>query len=204
MKRISRLIDWFADFWPIIFIIVLIILHLLLLNFFSNFTQTINTVISSLTQLAGGIITLIIVSKNFSQFRNMNLFSWLKRKIKAFPWKKQHYILQAESSQIAMTVGKPHLSELRKWDTVEEGLQELERRIFQLQKEMNDRYKDLQNEITVSKRKLKGLITENSQKLNDVQKLLEISVLDDMHIQIFGALLILYGFFVDNWPIFFR
>ena len=130
----------------------------------------------------------------------MNLFSWLKRKIKAFPWKKQHYTLDAESLLSAVTIGKPHLSELREWDTVEEGIQELERRIFELRNEMNNRYKDLQNEITVSKRELKGFITENSQKINDVQKLLEISVLDDIHIQTFGALLILYGFFVDNFP----
>jgi hypothetical protein len=204
MKRITKLFEWLKDFWPLFLIFIVWIIHCIALRYLHIPDFEINEFVSSLTQLGGAIITLIIVSKNFSQFRNMNLFSWLKRKIKAFPWKKQHYTLDAESSLSAITFGKPHLSELHKWNTVEEGLKELERRIFELQKEMNKRYTDLQDEIIATRRELKGFITENSQKVNDVKNLLEISVLDDMHIQIFGALLILYGFFVDNFPNLFR
>ncbi|HAF49333.1 MAG TPA: hypothetical protein DCL08_08895 [Anaerolineaceae bacterium] len=197
MKMISRLFDWFSDFWPIFFIIILIILHIFLLNFFTDFTITINTVISSLTQLSGGIISLIIISKNFSQFRHMNLFSWLKKKIRSFPLKKQHYKLEARSSQHAFLTGEVHAHVKRRWDSLEEGLQELERRIDELRDETVERDKDIKREISSLRHTLNGSINNNSQKINEVQTLLEVSVLDDIHIQIFGALLILYGFTID-------
>ena len=204
MKKISELVEWFLDFWPIFGIALFYLIHRILIGFLSCSPFEINSIISSLTQLFGAIITLIIVSKNFSQFRHMNLFSWLKEKINAFPLRKQPYPLEVESEGHAYLSGQVHAYVKKNWDNVDEGLLELERRIDELRIEMKKGDEVLSKEITTVKLDLTSNIIDNTKKIKEVQDLLELSVLDDLHFQVFGALLILYGFFVDIFPNLFR
>ncbi len=202
MKKITQLLKWILKAWPILGIAAFFFIHKFFLMILSYFTYEVNSIFSSLSQFLGGLIIIIIIGKNISEFRHMNLLSYVKEYFKSFPLLKHHHKITGKASFPASSSLDAYAFTEGKWETVEQGIQELEKRIRNLRTEMNNKYDNINKRFTEIKDELNASINMNTREIHEVQKSLERTVLDDLKIQFFGILLVVYGFIVDLLIIF--
>ena len=202
MKKIISTLTWILRAWPVLFVIGILIVHLILLNYTNIDSVMMNSVIGQVLPLIGGVFVLISINESFQDFQNISMFTSLKNYFKSCPLKKQNYVLGASSIEMSVTFGKPTLMVKKKWNSTEEGLNELERRIEDLRKFIGEVSKSNAEDHTRIFSEVNILAGKNHQEIQQVSNRLDKSVLGNVKYQVFGILLIVYGFILNIMLIF--
>jgi len=199
MKRFKLFCKWLWKAWPIIIFLFIGLIHLFLFSFISDENRRfINTILSSSLQLIGGVIILFNINENIWDFRNENIFSRIKNYFRTCPLIKRNVDLSCHSVLLsAALVGKGTLSVKKSWETIEERFEELERRIDDLRDLISQMEKGFHKELSSAKATINESIKENRNKINDVNSLLDRTIMGDIEYQLFGILLVVYGFSLD-------
>jgi archaellum component FlaC len=125
------------------------------------------------------------------------MFSEFREYLISCPLVKQNYQLDAEAGIYTVSVSKATLTVNRSWSTIDEGLNELERRIEDLRTQINANRKESFEAIDKLSSGIKTRDGETKELIKQVSLLLDKSVMGDAKLQILGALLVLYGVIVD-------
>jgi len=197
MTRFMQFFKWVGKAWPVLWILLIVSLHILFTSVPIFEKALVNELIGMALPFIGVFFILYSINEDFQDFRNSTMLSSFKEYLKSCPFKKQNYMLDANSTNFLFTVGKPQLYVNKTWTTTEEGLKELERRIEDLRKYVGMSCKDTGEEINQLRSQFKTMDGQNKEKLNQVSNQLDKSVMGKVIHQIFGVLLIIYGFIVN-------
>lgn len=197
MTRFKLFLQWARKAWPMLWILLIVILHISISSIPNIDNVLVNEIIGMVLPFIGVFFILYSINEDFQDFRNSTMLSSFKEYLKSCPLKKQRYALIAEPIILSMTLGKAYLSEKRMWSTTEEGLKELERRIEDLREHVNNVCKDTDEEMAKLRSELEALHGKNKEEITQVRHQLDLSVMGKVNHQIFGALLIVYGFVVN-------
>ncbi len=204
MKRLKSMVKWMNEGWPFFIVLSLAGIHITL-SFLPNTDMVLtNVFFGQALPLLGGIISLLSIDKDIQEFREMNMWSFVKKYWQSCPSKKQNYVLSASPVTYSLNVSKPTLSVMKNWTTTEDGLKELERRIEELRKFITEVKQDNENEHTKFRSELNTVIGKSYEEIQEVINRLDRTVMGNINYQIFGFLLVLYGFIVNISLLFFR
>lgn len=192
MHTLRQIMNWLWKAWPLWAVIIAGVIHYVLYSFSSN-REYINKIISSTLQVAGGIIVLYSINVNMGMFKRENLFSMIGQWFKSFPLFKKSVTLNVDGCGSAFVSGSATITTKRKFNTIEERLEELERQIDESRQLIFEREKIVMERIGAVQSDLESAISRNSREIQDVRKLLDDSVVGSIKTQIFGVLLVIYG-----------
>ena len=197
MTRFKQFLKWVGKAWPVLWIFLIIILHISISSIPNIDNVLVNETIGMILPFIGVFFILYSINEDFQDFRNSTMLSSFKEYLKSCPLKKQSYVLAEASIQLSGLTGKIYGSVNHTWSSTEEGLKELERRIEGLREHVNFVRKDTDEEIAKLRSELKTLDGKSKEEIKKVSYKLDKSVMGKVNHQLFGVLLIIYGFIVD-------
>jgi len=144
--------------------------------------------------LIGGFTVLLSLNKDVQDFRNQNILSFYNDRLKLHSLKRQDYVMGTVSGSIIATFGKIRatvrklsITTEEKLKELDEGLENLSDDFSQYEKKINNELSNLRSEINI----VKETIDEKNKK---VSQRLDEAIIGNIDYQIFGVLLIFYGF----------
>jgi len=202
MKRFKSLLLWILKAWPALIVVGIEVIRRIILKYANIDNVLMNSVIGQVLPLIGGLVILFSINENFQDFRYITMFTSFKNYLKSCPLKKQNHVLQVGSASMSVTFGRPTFRVQKHWNSTEEGLNELERRIEELYKYMREIKKSNDEDHTKIRSELKNLVDKNDKEIQQVSQRLDKTVMGNVIYQIFGILLIIYGFILNIMLIF--
>lgn len=202
MKRFKSLLLWILKAWPALIVVGIEVIRRIILKYANIDNVLMNSVIGQVLPLIGGLVILFSINENFQDFRYIDMFTSFKNYLKSCPLKKQNHVLQVGSASMSVTFGRPTFTVKKHWNSTEEGLNELERRIEELYKYMREITKNNDEDHTKIRSELKNLVDKNDEEIQQVSQRLDKTVMGNAIYQIFGILLIIYGFILNIMLIF--
>lgn len=202
MKRFKSLLLWILKAWPALIVVGIEVIRRIILKYANIDNVLMNSVIGQVLPLIGGLVILFSINENFQDFRYITMFTSFKNYLKLCPLKKQNHVLQVGSAAMSVTFGRPTFTVKKHWNSTEEGLNELERRIEELYKYMREITKNNDEDHTKIRSELKNLVDKNDEEIQQVSQRLDKTVMGNVIYQIFGILLIIYGFILNIMLIF--
>jgi hypothetical protein len=145
-------------------------------------------------QIVGGGFVLFSINKNMGVFNQATLGQRMTRWWRSRPFRKRGDIsLQVQDAIHLQMSGSPVLLVHRKGGTIEERVQELEKRIEEFYKEMKNGDKALQKAIESAKEELRSEHIDEVRKIAEIKSLLKTTIVGSVNSQFFGILLVFYG-----------
>ncbi len=156
--------------------------------------DSINEIVSSVTQIIGGLIILFTINSNLGLFKQNNLIALLFCWLKSFPlFRKIKPITGSVNGTMPVITGSGEGYTSRVCRTLEEKIEEALRQIDELKEIIYRKERELLAKIGTSETNLKKLIDKNQHNLNKLNNLVSKSAVGGINTQIFGVLLVLYG-----------
>ena len=194
MNRLSQLVKWIMRAWPFLALVVVALCHYALRRVLAVDDNHIDKAIGAVLQVVGGLIVLYTVNENIGTFRGQTLYSMAIGWLKEFPLIRRSFTLHAQAvMSTAMMSSSVTAHVKRKFNSVEERIEELQRQIDECRQLVHDREKEMRTAIERIKEELRKEISSNSGKISDVNLLLANTVVGGIKTQLFGVLLVVYG-----------
>jgi len=193
MTMVGRLLRWLLKPWPLWAVALLGIVHYEVNSFFNPYEDSINKVTSAAVQIAGGLLVLYSLNQNIGTFRRGSLFSVIAQWYRDFPLIRRNIELRAESIGTSAVLGTPALIVTRSYETIEERLKEIERRIDENLQLLIKKEEKLYERIGQIETDLRNETHRTSSEIAKVKQVLDDTLVGDISIQVFGVLLVLYG-----------
>lgn len=194
MKRIKMLLNIMRDLWPFFVTIAILIIHVTMTYCINIDEEVIHNLFGQGLPLIGGFTVLLSLNKDVQDFRNQNILSFYNDRLKLHSLKRQDYVMGTVSGSIIATFGKIRatvrklsITTEEKLKELDEGLENLSDDFSQYEKKINNELSNLRSEINI----VKETIDEKNKK---VSQRLDEAIIGNIDYQIFGVLLIFYGF----------
>jgi hypothetical protein len=198
MDLLKRRLTWTWRMWPLIVIFIIFLFHYLLCLLFPASIDIINKTMSLFSQWFGVVYILYSIDGNIWIVNKQNLVSLLKKYLKEWPTDGGHTIsLEGACIIQCGASGSARITSNRNLETIEEKIAFLQEQINELK---NDHKNDL---IAVNKKidsnysELKGQHERLRSSFEDHQAKITEIMIGGWKEQVFGALLIIYGTFID-------
>jgi hypothetical protein len=150
-------------------------------------------------QIVGGAFVLFSLNKNMGVFKQGTLLQRVVRWIRSFPLIKRTVTLQVQSIASSAAVGTPTIRAVQKGRSVEERIEELERRIAECFQEVSKTEERLRKRIESVKAELKSELSEKAKSIAEIESRLVATVVGSANSQVFGILLVFYGTILPLW-----
>jgi hypothetical protein len=190
---VKRTIKWFWKAWPLHYLIIIGLIHYTFLKSFPHAISEINSGISLLLQIIGGLLILYSIDSNTGVINNDNLIGIFKSYLKQFPPIHTYNTTQIKAAITQITTYPPKSRVIMHPTSIEDKLAYLQEQIEDLrweneylQKSLSDQIKEQSVEIYKDISDIKVKLRENYGKLEKVS-------VGSIKIQIFGVFLMLYG-----------
>lgn len=188
------LLNIMRDLWPFFVTIAILIIHVTMTYCINIDEEVIHNLFGQGLPLIGGFTVLLSLNKDVQDFRNQNILSFYNDRLKLHSLKRQDYVMGTVSGSIIATFGKIRatvrklsITTEEKLKELDEGLENLSDDFSQYEKKINNELSNLRSEINI----VKETIDEKNKK---VSQRLDEAIIGNIDYQIFGVLLIFYGF----------
>lgn len=197
MTKFVRFLKWASKAWPVLWILLILIVHLSINTIPNIDKEFVNELVGIVLPFVGVFFILYSINEDFQDFRNSDMFTSFKEYLKSCPCRKHKHVLATASIHLADLMAKITATVNRKWNSTEERLEELERRFEDLRSFVSEINKDVNTEIAKLRLDLMVLDGDNKERIRQVSDQLDKSVMGKVTHQIFGVFLIVYGFIVN-------
>lgn len=193
MGTLLRLIKWVWRAWPILVIGFLFCVHLLLLNYFSQWAGFINKTASLVSQLVGGLLILYSIDSNIGVIKQKSLFSMLGNYFKEFPLIKRSVVIELQGVAMAILGGKAKISVGCNLQSIEEKIEYLQEQINELKCDLEQESKELNEKIDRQSKEINAQIQDAKATLRSLESKMDEVSTGGIKVQLFGVLLMVYG-----------
>lgn len=188
--KIIETIKWILRPWPVLTSVLIVILVPKFIILFENNLENVKNYVGLGFQIIGSLLVVISINKDIGTFKNENIILIIKNWFMAFPLKKKRKKIIQGSLNITLDGATLNARGKTGYASVEEHLEELEKRIernYQLIVEKEKIIMDHINQIQEN--------VENSTKkeIQDMRALLSDSIVGSYKEQLFGVFLAIYG-----------
>lgn len=194
MKKISQVGKWLSQAWPVWVTLLLMGINVFLFQLFHYDRHLVHRLAGVTLQIVGGGFVLFSLNKNMGVFNQATFGQRIARWWRFCPFRKRENIsLQVQGAIQYQYSGSPVLLTHRKGGTIEEKVEELEKRIEEFYKEMKNGDETLQRAIESAKEELRSEHIDEGRKIAEMKSLLKNTVVGSVNSQFFGILLVFYG-----------
>lgn len=193
MSKLILITKWLWRAWPIILLAAIGLIHYLLSQTFNTHTSSINKLVSASMQVIGGLIVLYSINANMGMFKNHGLASIVWNWLGSFPLFKRIVTLDISDSVIGAASCATTLTVVRKYNSIEERLDELERQIEKCHKLVHEKARLLNEQVEKARTEMNTSLSGHGAELKRLSTLIENSVVGGFKSQAFGVLLVIYG-----------
>lgn len=193
MRKLKENAGWLWRIWPVISIAILALAHWFAWRHFGNSWVNLNKATGAILQTFGGGVVLFSINDNIGTFRQHGLLVVLKKYWADRPWKtpepRHGALLFAECSDqfnVSATLGCAP-------STVEERLMELERKLVECVALIHAKEAAINARQADEKAILTASIRNVSTQLEQLSTRVEKTLVDSIHMQVFGVFLAVYG-----------
>jgi hypothetical protein len=198
MDLSKRRLTWAWRMWPLIVISIILVFHYLLWFLFSASIDIINKTISLFSQWFGVGYILYSIDSNIWIVNNQNLGSLLKKYLKEWPTNGGHTInLGAAHILMSGASVSARITSNRNPETIEEKIAFLQEQINELKTDHRNALIEVNKKIDSNYSELKGQHERLRSSFEDHQAKITEIMIGGWKEQVFGALLIIYGTFID-------
>lgn len=193
METLLRLIKWLWRAWPILVIGLLFCAHLLLLNYFSQWTGFINKTASLVSQLVGGLLILYSIDSNIDVLKQKSLFSILTNYFKEFPLIKRSAVIELQGAAMGMSGGEAKMSVGCNPQSIDEKIEYLQEQINEVKRDLEQESKGLNERIDRQSKEMIEQIQDAKAALRSLESKMDEVSTGGLKVQLFGVLLMVYG-----------
>lgn len=192
-KRIRQFGKWLGQAWPLWTILLLVVTNTFLFHKLHYDRSSVHRTAGALLQIVGGSFVLFSLNKNMGVFNQGTLRERVSRWWRSRPFRNR--------AGIAIHTLEPGHFEVKGSDVrlihqkigIEERLQELEKRVEELYKEMKSGEDSLRQATGTVGEELRSALSEERIKITKIETLLETTAVGSVNFQFFGILVVCYG-----------
>lgn len=193
MIRWRLLLPWLLRAWPVLAVIPVSLAHAIALRFFAAESIIVNKVVGMFLQVLGGLLVLYSVNDNLGHFRAQSLPATMIAWFKGFPFVRKPISLSTSIGAVATATASMSAVVFRAAHTLEERIEELERKLSELEGQIQREVQEINSRIQVARLALEQQIAATSNNVTDLSKRLEHAAVGGFKVQALGVLLVIYG-----------
>lgn len=194
MQILRARVRHFLTAWPVLAVVPLFAAHMLIHTLFPRHGIIINRLVSTATQMAGGLFVLHSLNRNLGLFRDQSLVSLVAAWFRGF-----RLIGRSVTGSLtgvladATAGGMGTLSYRRAGTTMEERLSEVERQLEEFRAATHQREAALSRRIEKAQADLSQSIAANQSSIANLANQVEKVIVGSFKWQVFGVMLLFYG-----------
>ena len=190
MDKFKLIFNRVVSAWPVLVPVFFAFIHLCSYLAFDLEWSDINSLVSLIFQVIGGMLVLYSIDSNLELMQKESLLSFIKGR---FRLTAKPVVLESKSAHVSLKAPRHEIRIGAPTNTLQGRIDELQRQIDRLKEDLNDAVVNLEKVIksvdSSSNAKVDNLmegVSEVKQQLNEI-------TIGGIDAQVFGALLLLHG-----------
>lgn len=195
-KYSKRLYNWSRKPWPLHIFPVLVIIHLLFLQFLPESHQKVNDYFSACFQIFGGLLVLQAINSNMRLLSKSNMIKEVYAWIKSFPLRSRNITISVSDAISATSSLSANLVVVPKLSTIEEKVEHLLKEIKRINSKIEGTKKDFRQEIERHTEKSNKKLSKLHNRTHEIEMNLKRTIVGSVKLEVLGIFTISYGIFI--------